>query len=263
MRKAAQVDRLDEEISTIAALADPTRRALYRYVVAQRESVSREQAATALGVAHHTAKFHLDKLADDGLLDTEYSRPAGRTGPGAGRPTKRYRRSAREVAVSLPERRYGLASRIMARAIADAVATGTPVGAALHDSATVEGRALGEQALGRFDAATTSQAGAQAIRDALTETGFEPYSDDGVITLTNCPFHTLARESPELVCGMNLDFIQGLLETCNGAGLKAHLESDPDRCCITLRPPEPAAQSEDALRTVERERRRRSCQRRR
>ena len=52
---------------------------------------------TGVGVARHTAKFHLDRLVEEGLLDTEFRRLSGRQGPGAGRPTKLYRRSAREV----------------------------------------------------------------------------------------------------------------------------------------------------------------------
>ena len=44
------------------------RRDLYVYVSAQSAPVSRDQASDALGVARHTAKFHLDKLAEEGLL---------------------------------------------------------------------------------------------------------------------------------------------------------------------------------------------------
>ena len=56
--------------------------------------VSRDQASDALEIARHTAKFHLDKLADEGLLDTDFKRLSERRGPGAGRPTKLYRRSS-------------------------------------------------------------------------------------------------------------------------------------------------------------------------
>src|SRR4051812_41713754 len=97
---------LGQQASGIGALADDTRRALYRYVAAQREPVGREQAATALGFAVHTASFHLDRLVSEGLLDVEYRRLSGRTGPGAGRPSKLYRRAEREITVSLPPRRY-------------------------------------------------------------------------------------------------------------------------------------------------------------
>ncbi|MGH8862014.1 MAG: helix-turn-helix domain-containing protein, partial [Jatrophihabitantaceae bacterium] len=59
----------DADVSSLAALGEPVRRALYRYVVAQPDPVSRDQAATGIGIAHHTAKFHLDKLEEDGLLE--------------------------------------------------------------------------------------------------------------------------------------------------------------------------------------------------
>ncbi len=121
----------DSRVASIATLGEPVRRDLYRYVVAQPEPVSREQAAAALGVARHVAKFNLDKLEEEGLLEVEYARPAGRRGPGAGRPAKLYRRSRHEVEVSLPERRYDLAARVMAEAITIAEDKAIPIGAAL------------------------------------------------------------------------------------------------------------------------------------
>ena len=72
----------DDQLGSVAALGEPVRRALYRFVVAQPEPVSRERAATGVGVAHHVAKFHLDRLEADGLLEVEYRRPPGRGGPG-------------------------------------------------------------------------------------------------------------------------------------------------------------------------------------
>jgi DNA-binding transcriptional ArsR family regulator len=106
-----------DDAARIGALADDTRRSLYEYVVTQREPVGREQAAGAVGVPLHTASFHLDKLVDAGLLETEFRRLTGRRGPGAGRPSKLYLRADREVAVSLPARRYDLAGDILAAAI--------------------------------------------------------------------------------------------------------------------------------------------------
>src|ERR1051325_6417038 len=121
-------DAFDKQVTSVAALGEPVRRELYRFVVAQPEPVSREQAAAGVGVPHHVAKFHLDKLEEDGLLDVEYRRPPGRRGPGAGRPAKLYRRSARPIAVNLPERRYELAGDILADAITAAQQAGLPVG---------------------------------------------------------------------------------------------------------------------------------------
>jgi predicted ArsR family transcriptional regulator len=187
-------------------------------------------------VASHVAKFHLDKLEADGLLDSEYSRPPGRTGPGAGRPAKRYRRSAREVSVSVPERRYEMAGRVMAQAIATAGASGTPVREALRAAASAEGRRLGDRVNAQLKSRRRSRAASRrAITGVLADHGYEPRVSDGDVTLANCPFHALAREHAELVCGMNLDLLSGMLNTCDSGGMCARLDPAPGRCCVTLK----------------------------
>ena len=123
---------LEAHVGGIGALADPTRRGLYEYVVAQPDAVGREEAAAELGLAVSTAGFHLDKLVVEGLLTTEFRRLTGRTGPGAGRPSKLYRRSEREFAVSLPPRRYDLVGEILAAAV-DRAAAGEGLGDALTE----------------------------------------------------------------------------------------------------------------------------------
>ena len=190
-------DDFDAQVARVAALGEPVRRSLYRFVVAQPDAVSRDQAAAGVGVAHHVAKFHLDKLESDGLLDVEYRRPPGRGGPGAGRPTKLYRRASREVAVSLPERRYDLASRVMVEAIAAAQENGTSAAEALGAAARAYGTALGERA--------------NDVVRVLADNGYEPRVGDDGLTLANCPFGGLAETHTALVCGMNLDLIDGLL----------------------------------------------------
>lgn len=95
-------------LRTVGALSEPARRELYLYVAAQVEPVGRDQAAAETGLPRHVVKFHLDRLVDEGLLEIEFRRLSGRQGPGSGRPAKLYRRSAREVSVSLPERHYDL-----------------------------------------------------------------------------------------------------------------------------------------------------------
>ena len=64
------------------------RRRLYDYVVAQGHEVGRVEAAEAVGIQKALAAFHLDRLAGSGLLDVVFRRPAGKAGPGAGRPAK-------------------------------------------------------------------------------------------------------------------------------------------------------------------------------
>lgn len=111
--------------TAIGALADDTRRALYEYVAGQSDAVGRDEAAEAVGLAKHTVSFHLDRLATEGLLEVEFRRLTGRSGPGAGRPSKLYRRSRQEFAVSLPPRRYDLVGDILAAAVGRAAGART------------------------------------------------------------------------------------------------------------------------------------------
>jgi predicted ArsR family transcriptional regulator len=223
---------LVSSVSGVAALAEPVRRDLYLYVVARGEPVSREQAAEGVGVAAHTAKFHLDKLALEGLLDVEYRRLAGRGGPGAGRPTKLYRRSARELSVCLPQRQYAMAGELMARAIDAARREGVPVVEALHAEAAGLGRNLA-------DAPHPPNVAA-----VLAEQGFEPHERGGTITLGNCPFAALARGHTELVCGMNLALVGALVQSLGETNLEARLEPEPGRCCVVLSPALPVGGEE-------------------
>src|SRR4051812_14373814 len=126
-RGGGTVSDLESRLSRMAVLAEPVRRALYRFVATQREPVTREQAAAAVDVPHHVAKFNLDRLVEEGLLEAGYRRPPGRGGPGAGRPAKTYRRADTELEVSLPARRYELAARVLARAVANAERAHTSV----------------------------------------------------------------------------------------------------------------------------------------
>ena len=81
-------------------------------------------------------------------------------------------------------------------------------------------------------------AGAGPGRDAalrvLEDNGFEPRPQDGGIALANCPFHALAHHHTELVCGMNLRLIDGVLDGVGSAGLVARLVPSPGMCCVRL-----------------------------
>lgn len=220
-------EELGSRVSGIGALSEPVRRSLYLYVAAQREAVSREQAAAGTGVPLHTAKFHLDRLVDAGLLEVEFRRLSGRSGPGAGRPSKLYHRAAREVAVSLPERRYDLAGRILAQGIDEAERSGVPVGEAVAEAATAEGRRMatvpGQPAEG---------SDLERTAGVLARNGYEPHVESDEIALANCPFDALAREHTALVCGMNLALVNGVVEGLECAGVHARLDPEPGMCCV-------------------------------
>jgi len=217
---------MGDVFSAIGALADPVRRRLYRYVVASDAGVGREEAAREVGVAPHTARFHLDKLVEEGLLDVEQRRLTGRTGPGAGRPAKIYRRSGAEVAVSLPEREYDLVGQVLAAAVERSLG-----GVGLEASLAEEARAAGLR-----DGTSYDGSGGELDRSAgaLADRGFEPQLYDDGLVLRNCPFDALARRHTALVCGVNLDYVAGVLDGLGCTQTCARLDPGPDRCCVRV-----------------------------
>lgn len=221
---------ITEQVSSIGTLSDDTRRALYEHVAAQSEPVSRESAANAVGIAPHMARFHLDKLVEAGLLETEFRRLTGRSGPGAGRPSKLYRRVSQTIAVSLPERRYDLVGHLLAGAI-ERAADGTALDEAVAQVAHDEGRAIAASA-----PPSDQQDDLKRVAGALAAQGFEPREEDGALTLANCPFDSLAREHTELVCSANLALIGGILEGMDCPNLHAHGEPHAGQCCVAIRP---------------------------
>jgi predicted ArsR family transcriptional regulator len=227
-------DDLAERVAGIAALADPIRRDLYLYVSDQAAPVSRDQASDALGIARHTAKFHLDKLAEEGLLDTSYKRLTERRGPGAGRPTKLYARSSRQLSVILPERHYDLAGQLLATAFENSATQGTAPADALKAAAAGWGRTVADQARATAGPRPSPERLLGCTCLALAENGYEPHRSGGAIALRNCPFDALAREHTELVCGMNLAILYAATKLLPEISLAARLEPSPDRCCVLL-----------------------------
>jgi predicted ArsR family transcriptional regulator len=221
-------DHLAAQAARIGALAEPLRRALYEYVAAQPGSVSREQAADAVDVPLHTAKFHLDRLVQEGLLDTEFRRLTGRSGPGAGRPAKLYRRSGLELSVSVPARRYDVVAEVLADSI-ERVRAGTSLDEAVDEVAAEHGRrASAEAPEGGPDLARVS--------GVLAGVGYEPAVRDGVLVLVNCPFDALARRHTQLVCGVNAAFVTGVVDALGCTRLEASLDPEDGLCCVKVRP---------------------------
>lgn len=223
----------NDDTEAVAALADDARRALYDFVVGQRSPVAREEAAAALGMPLHRVRFHLERLERAGLLEADYARAPGRTGPGAGRPAKRYRRAGRAVAVSLPPRGYDLAGSLLASAIDAATATGEPVAEAVARVARERGRALAAGDATPGDAQPHGDA-LDTAAAVLADLGFEPHREGDLVELANCPFHELSRAHTGLVCGMNASLVGGLVEALAPGAVRARLDPAPGRCCVVL-----------------------------
>jgi len=224
---------LERQIAAIALLDEPIRRGLYLFVAERRCEVGRDEAARALRISRALAAFHLDKLVQQGLLDASYRRLTARRGPGAGRPAKLYHRSARQLDLTLPERRYELAGRVFARAL---TAVAPAARGALERAARAEGRRLGADARRRTGAnAGTDRLLASALA-VLDECGYDPARVNGEVRLRNCPFDALANECRPLVCGMNRALLRGLLAAAGTRGTRAELRPpEAGSCCVVLK----------------------------
>jgi predicted ArsR family transcriptional regulator len=230
------VRAIERDAAGIGALADPTRRRLYLYVCSQPAPVGRDEAAAAVGIARHQAKFHLDRLEAEGLLESGYARLGERSGPGAGRTSKLYRRTGRDIAVSLPDREYELAGRLMADAIAASAASGAPVLEVLYRLAAEHGRSLGDAAVAVAGLPESAESALRLAVQVLAEHGYEPRSEGDRIVLANCPFHALARAQTELVCHLNHALIDAVADTLHPHGPHARLAPAEGRCCVVLTP---------------------------
>jgi predicted ArsR family transcriptional regulator len=225
-------------MAAIALLADELRQRLYRFIAAQPHPVTRDQAAAAVGISRKLAAFHLDKLTAAGLLEATTPDPASRR-PGPGRTPKAYQAAAAEVTISIPQRRYDALGEVLAQAIvADGPASTTRHTA--HQLARNRGQALGERVrtqrrLGRLG----PERALTVIGELLAGCGYAPARAPTQLQLVlrNCPFRQLARRAPELVCGLNQDFLAGLLAGLQTHRIDAVLQPDPTRCCVLVQGP--------------------------
>ena len=218
------------DLASLSSLDDPLRRRLYEVVTSQPGPVSRDEAASAAGIGRALAVYHLDKLVESGLLTASYQRPPGRSGPGAGRPAKMYARSDREFAVTVPPREYELAARLLVQAVEADPSDRSRT--ALAGAA----RRLGTELGSAFrPAAGEGYAAGRDVKGVLAQQGYEPCGGaDGVIRLRNCPFHQLAEQHRELVCGMNLALVEGLVEGLGADGWHPALDPRPGQCCVAI-----------------------------
>lgn len=228
----------DPALTSVSCLSDPVRRQLYDFVAGSPEPVGRDEAAAAAGIGRAIAVYHLDKMVESGLLTASYRRPEGRSGPGAGRPAKFYARSGHEFTVTVPAREYELAARLLARAIA------ADQGGASRAALRAAARQFGEDAAAHHLATGAGDGGAARLAAVLRAHGFEPRpGTDGTVVLHNCPFHRLAAEHRDIVCGMNLALIEGLVAGLGASEMRPALDPRPGQCCVVIGAGQPPAET--------------------
>ncbi len=203
-----------------SAFGDATRRQIY-LVARDGEGVTATEIARRFALHPNVARHHLDKLAAGGYLDVSLDH----TPSGAGRPSKRYRRSARQTTLESPPRPDELMITLLVRALS------------LLEPAVAEKMALevGED-YGRMLAAQmspgesqrSSRAAMLAVADALTAHGFAAHAEERAQSMSiirdHCPFGEIVAEHPVL-CAVDRGMVEGLMAGLCGEGVPVQLRS--------------------------------------
>jgi predicted ArsR family transcriptional regulator len=216
-----QRDLWVDPVDRIGVLSEPVRRRLYELVARAGAPVDRDTAAAQVGIGRPLAAFHLDRLVRAGLLDVQFHRRSGRTGPGAGRPAKFYiRPTDQEISVDLPPRSYDMAAEILATGVERA----DPARTSVMEVARERGRSM-----------AAGPAASRGLLPMLETQGYEPFlDDDGVVRLRNCPFHALVDEHRELTCAMNHALLDGATTAVANSGFRAISDPREGLCCVAF-----------------------------
>jgi predicted ArsR family transcriptional regulator len=189
-----------------------------------------QQVAERMGIHPNTARFHLDALAEAGLVIRE---PLPRSTPG--RPGMAYR--AVDGGAPAGQRRYRLLAEMLTTLITGvmpdpgeaAVRAGQEWGRYLTEQPAPYQRTDADQAVERLSA-------------MLAELGFEPQAETGKegyrIRLHQCPFREVAKAHQDVVCGLHLGIMQGALAQMRAPLSAGHLQpfAEPSVCIARLDP---------------------------
>lgn len=215
-----------------SAFGDPTRRQIYLYVREHDDGVTASEVAERFALHSNVARHHLDKLTAGGYLEVFLLRP---NGGGAGRPSKRYRKSAQDTGLNAPRRGDDLLVMLLGEALSLIPA----------DSAEAMAEAVGEE-YGRRLAGQMSpgeghrsfRTALHAIADALTAHGFEAHAEarGGSLALIKdaCPFFDTAKQHP-VICAVDRGMVRGMLSgLCGEAVITESSRALGDDACVSL-----------------------------
>jgi predicted ArsR family transcriptional regulator len=168
------------------------------------------ELADRVGLAPNTVRLHLDQLVDAALVTRERAEPTGR-----GRPRQLY------TAVPDADVSDG-AYRELARLLADTLAS---VGPTAEPAAMSTGRTWGSELVAQradadtaagteVDTASGTDNGAEQLVALMDDLGFEPRlaPDRSAVEMHHCPFHQVAQQHSDVVCGLHLGLMQGALQ---------------------------------------------------
>jgi predicted ArsR family transcriptional regulator len=232
---SAESTRLDRSIGDLtAALGDPTRRAIFIAVRESPEPMTSAAIAELFTIHPNVARHHLDKLAADGYLQVSHRRPAGRTGPGAGRPAKCYETTEKAIDVHFPSRRPDLLVELLVRLVQRLAPD--DIAAVAEDVGRQYGRELAAEV------GTPEEDGYQeavtAVAQAMSGLGFGISQDTSAATsrllTSHCPFGAAAAGHPDVVCSLDRGIVSGLFERLSDRCEPVlHPHTDPVEACVT------------------------------
>jgi predicted ArsR family transcriptional regulator len=215
-----------------SAFGDPTRRQIYLYVREQEEGVTASEVADKFALHSNVARHHLDKLTAGGYLQVFVVRPAG---GGAGRPSKRYCKSAQDAGLTAPRSNDDLLIMLLGQALS----------LIPSEAAESMAEAVGEE-YGRRLAREMSpgeghrsfRTALHAIADALTAHGFEAHAEarGGSLALIKeaCPFFDTAKQHP-VICAVDRGLVRGMLSgLCGDAVITESSRALGDEACVSL-----------------------------
>ncbi len=226
--------QLDQTLGDLTAtLGDPTRRGVYIAVRESADPLTASNIAQLFGIHPNVARHHLDRLAADGYLQVSRRRPAGKSGPGAGRPAKCYEATDKEIDLHFPARRYDLLAELLVQVIQRI---------APNDAAEVAaevGRQYGRELAAEIGAepGTGLPTAITAVAQAMTGMGFSTDADTEHRRLltSHCPFERTASHHPEVVCSLDRGIVSGLMESLSDDWRPVQVIPHPqeDEDCVT------------------------------
>lgn len=201
------------------ALGDPTRHAIFGYLVDAGAPVDVAELTEHFGLNHNAIRQHLAKLVAADLVVESAAAPAGR-----GRPRLRY-----EVDPS-SDSRWGATGPYerLAMLLTEVVRSG--------DSPVEVGRRAGQrQRLGDHPAPEP----VGELVEQMARQGFEPAirrdGDQLDITLRACPFTSAVLTDADTICELHLGLAQGVAESVGGIEVDELIPRDPRQAHCRLR----------------------------
>jgi predicted ArsR family transcriptional regulator len=196
------------------ALGDPTRHAIFRYVVDAGAPVTVAELTEHFGFNHNAIRQHLARLVEARLLVEGSALPAGR-----GRPKLLYTPNPGA------DSRWGVTGPYerLAVLLAEVVRSG--------DTPEEVGRRAGRQSRPAGGGPVVDPIG--ELSDEMARQGFEPeVHRDGhraIITLTSCPFLSVATADADTVCSLHLGLARGVADAVGGIEVAELEPRDPLR----------------------------------